>query len=490
MQTPEAAHEDALADMLAWLAGPIAGDAETELAGLRQLLKSLHAHVEQSAQFQRILGLIARRTLELSDTIKPGLAQASLPLSRVNRVLASGLSELLGELAADHERVLGPEFSAATIDRINAVAAQGLRLALEQMVLGALSGMPLPHGYWLRAQSLAMALPQPPPAQGVPGAADSRGANFWKQILALATVQPETLSPIELEFLLGLLGQHADRVAINAAPTAQDTDRITTTGYWIDSSQDSGPRALARFPMPTAKNRPSVLHIDFSDLADKITEDLERGDPGASSALTPAMRRIFQRWLAPTTRQLHRRPNNFRAHLHAGLDCIWTMLSQVDASPDEEQQSEWLVVNESPGGFAAMHVSGAIPPLRPGMLVVLRLPLESAWGACVVRWLRSDNPEHMELGLELLGQQPRPVRLAFRSNQDIEPTRALMLPPVGSARPHPALIAERDACVSRRLVVIIDHGSRVQIQQGRMRDMVTQTAYLDVFRFESDPYPI
>lgn len=489
IQTPEAAHDDALADMLAWLAGPVPSDAEIELAGLRQLLKALHAHVEQAAQFQRILGLIARRALRLSDTIKPAFAQASLPLSRSNRVLSSGLSELLGELAADHERVLGPEFSTATTDRVNAVAAQGLRLALEQMVLGALSGMPLPHGFWLRAQSLAMALPQSS-AQDMPSATESPGANFWKQILALATVQPETLSPTELQFLLGPLGEHADRVAINAVPTARDTDQIATTGYWIDPSQDSGPRALTRFPMPAATNRPSVRHIDFSALADKITEDLERSDQGASSALTPAMRRILQRWLTPATRQLHRRPNNFRTHLHSDLDCIWTMLSQFGTPANEQQPSEWLVVNESPGGFAAMHVAGSIPPLRPGMLVVLWLPLESTWGACVVRWLRSDNPEHMELGLELIGQRPQPVRLAFRSHQDMEPTRALMLPPVGSARPHPALITDRDACISRRMVVIIDHGSRVQIQQGRMRDMVTQTAYLDVFCFESDPYPI
>ncbi|HMM72407.1 MAG TPA: hypothetical protein PKC22_09350, partial [Rhodocyclaceae bacterium] len=118
IQTPEAAHDDALADMLAWLAGPVPSDAEIELAGLRQLLKALHAHVEQAAQFQRILGLIARRALRLSDTIKPAFAQASLPLSRSNRVLSSGLSELLGELAADHERVLGPEFSTATTDRL------------------------------------------------------------------------------------------------------------------------------------------------------------------------------------------------------------------------------------------------------------------------------------------------------------------------------------------------------------------------------------
>ena len=84
---------------------------------------------------------------------------------------------------------------------------------------------------------------------------------------------------------------------------------------------------------------------------------------------------------------------------------------------DETQAGEltsWMVTNESPDGYALMHVTGKTNRVTPGDIVALRTENVADWQICIVRWALSENPEHLEIGLQVLAtratRQSSPAR--------------------------------------------------------------------------------
>ncbi|EKE16563.1 MAG: hypothetical protein ACD_10C00912G0001, partial [uncultured bacterium] len=64
-----------------------------------------------------------------------------------------------------------------------------------------------------------------------------------------------------------------------------------------------------------------------------------------------------------------------------------------------------MVTNESPDGYALMHISGNTNGLHVGDIIALQalgehVETPAAWHVCLIRWAISENPEHIELGLE------------------------------------------------------------------------------------------
>jgi hypothetical protein len=100
-----------------------------------------------------------------------------------------------------------------------------------------------------------------------------------------------------------------------------------------------------------------------------------------------------------------------------------------------------MVTNESPRGFALMHVSGPIDSIRVGEVIGLRTREASTCHICVVRWVLSDNPEHLELGLEELAPTARPVSIRNSREEGAEVEPVLLLPEVPSLNQAPALLA-------------------------------------------------
>jgi hypothetical protein len=68
-------------------------------------------------------------------------------------------------------------------------------------------------------------------------------------------------------------------------------------------------------------------------------------------------------------------------------------------------------------------------------------------------------------------------------------TPALMLPPLPAVRQHQALVAPAGTYVSRRFSLVND-GEHLYIAQGRVLGLDMQTASIELFRYEIDPYPI
>ena len=58
-------------------------------------------------------------------------------------------------------------------------------------------------------------------------------------------------------------------------------------------------------------------------------------------------------------------------------------LFQTSSAPSEV--SNWMVVNESPDGYAIMHVSGKAGAITVGDVVALRTETGNNWQLCIIR---------------------------------------------------------------------------------------------------------
>lgn len=135
-----------------------------------------------------------------------------------------------------------------------------------------------------------------------------------------------------------------------------------------------------------------------------------------------------------------------------------------------------MVTNESPGGYALTHVSGRCEPIRVGEVVAVNTG--ETCHICVVRWVLSDNPEHLELGVQEFAPSATPIGLEGENASESE--LALLLPEIPALRQPSAILApygQVDA--SRELLIAGDH-ARLRVRATRI---VEQTLSVQMFQF-------
>jgi hypothetical protein len=359
---------------------------------------------------------------------------------------------------------------------------------------------PTPTDLWRRAHALAKSARAhfEPTATIIPGLSFD-AEKTYKGLLALAASQPEGFSPDEVALASEYLAQFSAAVNLLPSPPPQDEG----SWYWVDSNRDMGPVPPNRRIPP---DHGDLLYCSFQLLARLLSEQvsaLEAGMPAGNLRLPEraaghggiaALKRLQAHWAHPPHRHHPRRHNNFRAQVCVGLTELWKLLDKGEAPESAEacapHMTEWMVLNESPGGYAVMHVSGEVEGLVPGSAIALRPEPDKPWSICVVRWMKSENPEHIELGLELVAPAARSVQLMFRNGDPEQlPTPGLLLPAIPALRDHPALLAPTGAYSARRFFIVSGE-DKTHIMQGRLLSLDLQTGAVELFQFESDPYPM
>jgi hypothetical protein len=475
---------EGIADILAWLAAPVPDDLAQELRQMSLLL----AEFDQAAQDP------ARFHLKL--------VEASLPLKRDLRQLVAALVDIHGRVAAGYERVLRDSGESLAHNRRRnpaIVAARALHSLNEQIEANCMVAAPPPAETWRRAHLLAKMAREhyEPEATVIPGVKVDPEKTY-KAMLALAAAQPEGFTPGEIALISDYLLQFSAAVEL-LKPTAEDGDSGV---FWIDTARDAGPVPPSRRVPP---QHGDLLYCSFQRLARLLGEQisaLEAGMPAgnlrlpehaAGHAGRAALKRLQAHWMAPPQRKLPRRHNNYRARLCIGLTELWQLLEHGDVPEGLDagtiHPTEWMVLNESPGGFAVMHVAGEVDGLVPGSAVALRPAADGPWNICVVRWMKSENPEHIELGLELVAPAARAVQLFFRNGDPgQQATHGLLLPAVPALREHAAVLAPSGVYSARRFFIVSGE-EKTHVMQGRLLSLDMQTGLVEMFQFEPDPYP-
>lgn len=145
-----------------------------------------------------------------------------------------------------------------------------------------------------------------------------------------------------------------------------------------------------------------------------------------------------------------------------------------------------MVTNESPDGCAMMHVSGKTTKLRVGDLVAMRAEPDGKtptanWSVCIIRWAISENPEHIELGLQILAPTAYPAILASPEN-DAEQTQAILLPGIPPLRPHEALVVHTGVFPeqSEKFTLVVDT-AHVTVRELHTTGISEQTSSIEIF---------
>lgn len=470
------AESPAMTEALDWLSRQ-AADPLDELVPLRRHLRSILALPLQPLVLLRLLDLFEPRCRNVHKQIMPLLQDAATPLPRNLRVISQSLIDLHGCLAAGFVRVIeqavGDGFQRPKRRR-DTLAERALYSLRRQYSLILRTASGTPADFWQHIGALVATMP----AETTPAQADTSRL-LLKQLLAMHAAQADALAPREQDFLW----QQMEPLAPLVELTTQ-APKKTEAWLWMDTHDERAPTPANRRAPPAADGLMFYSCRKLGKLAQSSLDDLT-----APALFRSALHHAAQRWLNPPQRRHNRRRSNYRIEVCPRLSSLWSLLHGDLSEPAMKQAiTEWQVVNDSPAGYAAMHIAGNMPSLLPGSVIGIRRSDREPWSLCMVRWVRSENAEHLEVGLEVLAPHAEAVRIAS-SNRPEGPAPALLLPPMNAAHRGETLLTERGTYESNRMALLHESGGRFQVVECQPQPLVVQTSSIELFEFERVQHP-
>jgi hypothetical protein len=362
-----------------------------------------------------------------------------IPLDRGLRQKVRILQGLLDNLAAAYEWSLEALPEDASPHRLFPLLERISFCLQQHLYISYLVAAPVQQGVWRRLHRVYQRSLQAP----LESSGRAPRLIAYREALLLAAGQPASHTSKELVFITDCIAQLADWVMLTTEPPADGS-----AVFWIEPPRDFALFALSRRVPPPGY---PVFYFSCARVAAQIQQYLEALEAGRSAhdlrlpalAETPtgrgALRRLAAAWGAPGKRRFSRRrqANHQRATLCAGLNRFHQLLQHAQHAQQEDSSdfSQWMIINESPDGYALMHLSGAAKHVGIGNVVALRTEAMPHWLVCLVRWAISENPEHIEIGLQIIALNAIPGTLTDRAASPV-----LLLPIHPPTRVLPALL--------------------------------------------------
>lgn len=483
-----AKEQDPIRLAMDWLSAQPSADTAAEIIALCVHLQCLALPNILPAQYHRCLELFYARALRLGSDLRSNLRLASLPISHTHLSPGTQLCAALEKISEGFMRVLEASRGGSLRSRQDlpeTLCAQALRMLIELFLITHQIGKDTPTGFWKAAYQFF----QQSRTGSTAGKTES-ALLVYKTLLSLASLEPRSFSASELDWTAEYLSHAANQIQ-----PQQEAPENALSGawFWLDPTGDAEPRAWTRQAPPSKK---SLLFFSTEPLARRASAVLAQTDNPdlKTSAQYPdilagaLLGRLREHWQTPAHRSQPRRAQRHAVHACIGLPAIWLLLR---GGEDQGLITTWDVQNESPGGYAILQVEGQAKGISAGTAVALRDEGENVWQICVVRWLRSASPTAVELGLQIVSRGAVPVHVAFRSSGGSTPTlsNVLVLPVLPALRQHQAILAPAGTYTSRRFTLVSDV-DRLYVAQARLLNLDMQTAQVELFQFEIDPYPL
>lgn len=488
--------ESNVKSVLEWLALAHGRSGSDDAEALHQQLLSLRESPLPCAQRLKLLDLLYGQAQRIALHEARSLNEISLPISRKLRQRLRILLDLLATLTQDYFNTLAEIFDPQG-PSVSKIPHLSLRRAMHtiawQLRVTQLIAAPNPIGLWQQLHSAfstarRLGLDEFP---GPNGSACIR--RLYTNILLAAIAQPSSFSSGELEFIGEYIANSTPDIKLTDTPP-RDRHGI----FWIDASRDFPGHALTRrIPGPDTP----ALYFACDEVAEVALRHHQELLKGASSEALglPAfadthtgpgvLLRLNQLWGHPAKRKFPRRRQSYRAHLCPGLDNLWKLIKFPGEAPG---MSEWMVINESPEGYALMHMSGHTQNLRVGDIVAMqatddRVQPPQTWHICLIRWAISENPEHIEIGLQILAPKAVAVEVATPTRLESGKAAALILPATPPLRPHQSLVVPTGLLDRQmRRVVILLEGNNLNVRELRPTGLDEQSSSVEIFSVSSD----
>lgn len=488
-------------EILEWLAAVHGQISIDDSKGLLTQLLNLRIAALSNTQRQKLLDLLYLQSQSLTEQTLEQLDQITLPISRKVRHNTKALLQALETLAQEYfnslAAVFDPERKSPTSSSQMPLKRAMQAIAWQIHVYQRISA-PTPPGLWQQfhaafSNARHLNIEQLPSAGG--GISIQR---LYTNTLLSAIAQPASFSPIELRLIATLI-EHIP----NSTPLSTNPGTASPSIFWIDPTRDFPAQALVRRPPP-----PDSEILYFSgDIAATYAASLLNALQGGAflgnrlptlsrdNDTQRVLKRLVKLWANPSKRRYPRRRQSYRSQLAIGLPQIHPQLTSSQ-SPDESLLSEWMVTNESPDGFSLMHMSGATPPLLVGDVVALRAAEgqdkknTSTWQICVLRWAISENPEHIEIGLQLLSTAAKAIRIVTPQSHPSDTRKiveGLLLPENPTLQRRKALVLPQGTLLPHtRGIVLITESNNLALHEIRSTEQDEQSSTCDILFIQAE----
>ncbi|MCF8150144.1 MAG: hypothetical protein K9K30_16415 [Burkholderiaceae bacterium] len=485
-----------LQQALDWLAASPQEDALLDLVPLRNHVATIASSAIPVLHRLKIMELLQQRAERIDEMLVPMLLDVKLPLpvhlGTVARDLI-GLRAELGETWLKLAESADPREVARVRRSRTHICWQGIHNLSRQFIAALLIAIPTPVFFWRNFQALYhCARGSVDPTSTLPAEMSAIDTRF-KSVLALSAAQPEGLTPRETIFLAEYLESQSAATQIDIIPPDEAADWL-----WLGAGLDQPPVPLSR---RSPADRPS-LYFRFGKLAELAKLQLDQLNDGvpptsfglplqaAGADYRNALERARQHWTTPRWRSFNRRPKSIPIEVCTQLSLLWSTLEK-DSKPEPNSSAgklahtDWTLLNESPSGYAIVHVVGKASGIVPGSALGLRVSDGAAWQICLVRWARSNNSSHVEMGLEVLASSAIPVRIQSLARRNSEsPIPALLLPAIPSLNRGEAILSGRGDYNARPFTLLQEQGASLQIVECIPHRSLVETASIEVFEFQ------
>jgi cyclic-di-GMP-binding protein len=482
--------ESSIQSVLEWL-GRNRGHISPEQAEqLFQQIRLVRVAPISTPQRGKLLDLFFSHTKHLIEAELPELHQITLPVSRRLRHRIRVTQDLLETLAQDYLNTLSELFDPHS-PLLHKEPEDTLQKVLQcigwNIQISHLAAAPTPMGLWLELHSTMRT------ARRLGVDKQNQIEHLYLTPLLAAIAHPASFSSQELDFITGCISTLSHHVALSELPP-HDSEGV----FWIDPAGDFPAHAIVRRASPSDT---PVWFFSCKNIAARIKSILQllaNGHSAETLQLPPLadtasgqriLRRLVTLWGKPGKRRFTRRRQSYRASICLGLAPLWALLHTHE---DSKSSSEWIVTNESPDGYAVMHVSGQIGHLMVGDILAIQTHKGSEnphhpWHICLVRWAISENPEHLELGLQLLSSDASPAVIVEPDLSNAGKINGLLIPEAPPLRPFAAVIVEsgRLSADSGKLIVLLEKNN-IEIREMHTTNLDEQTNRVEVFSVEPD----
>lgn len=458
-----------------------------ELACVHEQLAALHTAPTDTAHRSTSIDNIFTRTIVLADAFRTQLAETTLPLRKSTRQNTRSLQTALLSLAQEMLAGLPPPGTAASAPQKLWQITRTLALHL---LISDLAATPSDAGVWLLLHKTFNLARQYKATEHTPFGQTTNLEELYYAALLLGCAQPTAFTAREINFIADFLERFSGLIE-----TRSFHDGNNIADFWVNANSDAPATACIRKKAPQDTE---ILYFSCLRITNLLQEQLTALKPEKTAcpkeALPPpafahtstergVMRRLITHWAHPAKRRFPRRRQSYKALLCIGIDNVWKLFHQNQDSHSKIDTSHWMTINESPDGYAIMHIAGKTRQLSAGDIVAIRNEDAQNWQTCIVRWISSENNEHLELGIQILATRAIAAELA----SPLPPTSpacipALILPELPGVQPLPRLITPASTLPPNpKDFVLLVEQQNLAIREIRSAQLIEQNSLVDIF---------
>lgn len=336
---------------------------------------------------------------------------------------------------------------------------------------------------------------------------------LYKQMLLLFLVDPYRYNPQDLDKIQDLIRSYGTAAQFQPLGVAANPAGF----FMVRMDEDAPPAFLGQRPIDVVPQSTILLDtIELAKILHKAQLTVEQKLPNATDkpkalAWLDLLRQVTRQWSIAPKRVFQRMRANSRVQVTGGLRTATYYLNggkpllqpislDMDLSPDEEEipvhdtikhhprerysaPDEWVVLNESPGGYALR--LAPIPQhgvYRVGDIVGLLPAHSDSWMVGAIRWVQTvDNAEALEIGVQIItanGQAAMVKPTIAHPGDTFQPS--LLLPAVPALKQEAMIAAPHGTYSPQRELSVFTYDGEHLVRATRLHE---HTVGYDLFEY-------